>query len=238
MKRIALIVGSSGSLGSELIKKYLDNDYTVYALYNSHKISIYNKKLMPLKYDLTVEKKFLELKKELKGHVNSDSQVSIIYAPGIYYKVDIENYNEEELFNNIKINVTGFLNIYKSIFEYLKESKITNIVLIGSNLLERKNIGSLYYVLSKGMQTQLVKQLAYEHGKYNILFNQISPGMFISNMNSNMDNEKIEKIENNIPIKRIGTANEIANFIYEFTSTNTLITGEEIVMDGGNTIGY
>ena len=238
MKRIALIVGSSGSLGSELIKKYLDNDYTVYALYNSHKISIYNKKLMPLKYDLTVEKKFLELKKELKGHVNSDSQVSIIYAPGIYYKVDIENYNEEELFNNIKIIVTGFLNIYKSIFEYLKESKITNIVLIGSNLLERKNIGSLYYVLSKGMQTQLVKQLAYEHGKYNILFNQISPGMFISNMNSNMDNEKIEKIENNIPIKRIGTANEIANFIYEFTSTNTLITGEEIVMDGGNTIGY
>ena len=62
--------------------------------------------------------------------------------------------------------------------------------------------------------------------------------MFISNMNRDTSKEKIKMIENNIPIGRLGKASEIANHIFNFTDSNTLINGETIIMDGGNTIGY
>ena len=238
MEKISIVIGASGGLGNELIKKYIENNYYVYAVYNNHKVSIKNKNLETFKYNLISETNYLDLYNKIKENVNKNTQVSIVYAPGIYYKENIEDYDENKLIENIKINVSGFLNIYKKIYLFLQKAKITNVILIGSNLLKRKNTGSLYYVLSKGMQTQLIKQCAYEHGKYNILFNQLSPGIFLSNMNCNISKKKIQDIEKNIPIKRIGTSKEIANFIYEFTDKNTLINGEEIIMDGGNTIGY
>ena len=238
MERIAIIVGASGSLGKELIKTYLSHNYNVLAIYNNHHISLNNKELIKLKYDVSKEKEYLLLQQELKSKVNNKTEISVVYAPGIYNKVDIDNYNEEDLFYNIKINAVGFLNIFKIVFKYLKKAKLTNVVLIGSNLLKKKNHGSLYYVLAKGMQVEIVKQFAYEYSKYNILFNQICPGMFISNMNRDTSKEKIKMIENNIPIGRLGKASEIANHIFNFTDSNTLINGETIIMDGGNTIGY
>jgi 3-oxoacyl-[acyl-carrier protein] reductase len=237
-RKIAIIVGASGSLGTELVRIYLKNKYHVIAVTNNHDVDITSSNITRLKYNLVLEKDYKELVELLEEEVNKNTEINIIYAPGIYYKVNIEDFEEEKLNENIKINVLGFINIYKAIFNILKRVHITNVILIGTNLLVRKNKGSLYYTLSKGMQRELVKQLSYEHSQYNILFNQISPGMFISNMNDNTSIEKIKKIEENIPIKRLGTKDEVALSIYHFASTNTLVTGEEIVMDGGNTIGY
>ena len=235
-KKIAIIVGASGSLGTELVDVYLKNKYHVIAISNTHDVKRDN--IMKFKYDLTKDNDYIELFNYLKKEINKSTKMDIIYTSGIYYKTDILDFDENKLNENIKVNVVGFINIYQRIFELLKKVQITNIILIGTNLLARKNMGSLYYVLSKGMQRELIKQLSYEHSKYNILFNQLSPGMFLSNMNDKTSLEKIKKIEKNIPLGRIGTKEEIANFIFQFASTNTLITGEEIIIDGGNTIGY
>ena len=237
-KKIAIIVGASGSLGKELVKEYLKNNYQIIALSNKHDVRKTNLNIMNFKYDLIIEKDFQELYNYLLKEVNKSTKIDIVYAAGIYNKMTIEEFDEEKLNKNIKINVVGFINIYKVIFEILKKASITNVILLGTNLLSRKNMGSLYYVLSKGMAKELVKQLSYEHSNYNILFNLISPGLFLSNMNKNLSFEKINNIKENIPLKRIGTKEEIAKFICEFTSFNTLITGEEITIDGGNTIGY
>ena len=237
-RKIAIIVGASGSLGTELVRTYLKNKYHVIAISNTHDVDITSSNITKFKYNLVSEKKYTELVDVLEEEVNKNTEINIIYTPGIYYKVNIEEFDEDKLNENIKINVLGFINIYVAIFSILKRVKITNVILIGTNLLVRKNKGSLYYTLSKGMQRELIKQLSYEHSQYNILFNQISPGMFISHMNDQTSLEKIKAIEENIPLKRLGTKEEIALSIYHFASSNTLITGEEIVMDGGNTIGY
>ena len=238
MNKILILFGSSGSLGKELIKHFLKNDYTIYAIYNEHKIKTRNKNIIKYKYDLLHELNFEELINSLSTTINKKSEVSIIYTSGIYYKINIEDFTEEELLTNLKINVIGFINFFKKSINLLKKANLTNVILIGTNLLHRKNKGSLYYVLSKGMQTQLIKQLAYEYGEFNILFNQISPGMFISNMNKSTTKNKIKMISQNIPIRRLCTKEEISKFIYNFINNNTLITGEEIIIDGGNTIGY
>lgn len=237
-KNIAIVVGASGSLGYELTCEYLKNNYIVYAIYNSHEIDLESDNLYKFKYDLEKETEYIDLKNKLESESDSNTKISIVYAAGVHSRNYIENYDEEEYIKNMRINTTGFIYIFKNIVDTIKKVQSSNIVLIGTNLLSRKNRGGLYYVMSKGMQKELVKQIAYEYGEYNILINQLSPGMFLSNMNASMDKEKIKNIENNIPIKRIGNAKELANFIVNFTETNTLITGVEITLDGGNTIGY
>lgn len=237
-KNIAIVVGASGSLGYELTCEYLKNNYIVYAIYNSHEIDLESDNLYKFKYDLEKETEYIDLKNKLESESDSNTKISIVYAAGVHSRNYIENYYEEEYIKNMRINTTGFIYIFKNIVDTIKKVQSSNIVLIGTNLLSRKNRGGLYYVMSKGMQKELVKQIAYEYGEYNILINQLSPGMFLSNMNASMDKEKIKNIENNIPIKRIGNAKELANFIVNFTETNTLITGVEITLDGGNTIGY
>ena len=237
-KNIAIVVGASGSLGYELTCEYLKNNYIVYAIYNSHEIDLESDNLYKFKYDLEKETEYIDLKNKLESESDSNTKISIVYAAGVHSRNYIENYYEEEYIKNMRINTTGFIYIFKNIVDTIKKVQSSNIVLLGTNLLSRKNRGGLYYVMSKGMQKELVKQIAYEYGEYNILINQLSPGMFLSNMNASMDKEKIKNIENNIPIKRIGNAKELANFIVNFTETNTLITGVEITLDGGNTIGY
>lgn len=237
-KNIAIVVGASGTLGTELINKYLDDNFLVYGISNKNNININHTKLIKDNYNLETEKEFNKLKLFLKNNVDEETKISLIYASGIYSKNKIEDFDEKILNIYLKIHVIGFIHLYLATLECLKKALVTNVILIGTNLLTRKNKESLYYVLSKGMQTQLVKSLAYEHGKYNILFNQISPGMFLSNMNKDTSKEKVVEFEKNIPIKRLCTKEEIAKFIVEFSKVNTCITGEEIIVDGGNTIGY
>ena len=235
--KIALVVGASGTLGSEIIDELLIKEYDVYGLYNSHIPNINNKHFFPYKYDLNVDNNYDKLVTKLNSYDKVTSFI-VIYASGIYSKCKIEEFDSHEFIKYLNINSLGFMNLYKNIFNFIKKCNITNIILIGSNLLKHKNKGSIYYNLSKSLQEQIVKQVAYEHGVYNVLINQISPGIFISNMNSNIDEEKLNNIKNNIPLKRISNSKEIAKFICNFCINNTFITGETILMDGGNTIGY
>ena len=235
--KIALVVGASGTLGSEITSELLNNNYIVYGIHNNLIPNINNRNFFSYKYDLNNEKNYEELIKKLSSYGNVASFI-FIYASGINSKCNIEEFDSHEFIKYLNINSLGFMNLYKNIFSFIKKCDITNIVLIGTNLLNRKNKGSIYYNLSKSLQEQIVKQVAYEHGIYNVLINQISPGIFISNMNSNIDEEKLNSIKNNIPLKRISTSKEIANFICKFCINNTYITGETILMDGGNTIGY
>lgn len=238
MKRIAIITGGSGSLGLELIKRYLDNNYIVYAIHNSNKINIENDNLFKYKYDLENEKEFTILIKDLKKKITDKSQISFIHASGIYSKSNIEDFDYEEFNKFINVNTISFLCLYSKLFNVIKKASLCNIVLISSNLTKRLNKGSMYYVLSKSMNNQIVKQIAYEHGSHNILANAIAPGMFISNMNKDYDKDKLKIIENNIPIKKLLTATDLANYIVNFTENNLYITGEIITIDGGNTLGY
>ena len=238
MNKIAIITGGSGSLGLELIKKYLENNYLVYSIYNNNEITIEDNNLFKYQYDLEKEKEFELLLKDITKSMNNKSVVSFVHASGIYSKCNIEDFNYEEFSKFMNINTISFLSLYSKIFNVIKQAKLCNIVLISSNLTKRLNKGSMYYVLSKSMNNQIVKQIAYEHGEFNILANALAPGMFMSNMNKDYDKKKLKVIQNNIPIKKILTAKDLAKQIVSFTDTNQYITGEVITIDGGNTLGY
>jgi 3-oxoacyl-[acyl-carrier protein] reductase len=91
------------------------------------------------------------------------------------------------------------------------------------------------YVMSKHALNGLIKTLAIELGRHNILVNAISPGFVDTAMTrSNNTVERIRQFENLIPLGRMAAPPEIARVAWFLCSRhNTYITGQDIVVDGG-----
>lgn len=66
----------------------------------------------------------------------------------------------------------------------------------------------------------------------NIRVNGIAPGAIDTDMNKDLTKEDIEELENEIPLRRMGNPEDIANCVYMLTQ-NEYITGQIITVDGG-----
>ena len=72
----------------------------------------------------------------------------------------------------------------------------------------------------------------------NIKVNSLSPGFVDTKLTrKNNDNQKIKEWENKIPLNRLANPNDIAEVAYFLCNDNKYITGQDIVVDGGYTIG-
>ena len=71
-------------------------------------------------------------------------------------------------------------------------------------------------------------------GSRNILVNAVAPGFIETDMTNILKDEVKEEISKNIPLKRTGTVNDVANVIKFLASDDSsYITGQVINIDGG-----
>lgn len=96
------------------------------------------------------------------------------------------------------------------------------------------------YCISKAADTQLVRNLAVEHGPSNIRVNAISPGLvrtdFARALWENPD--VLERRTRFDPLRRIGEPEELAGIaVYLSSRAGSFTTGQNFVVDGGATIG-
>tara|TARA_R110002074_G_scaffold106137_1_gene229140 strand:+ start:940 stop:1710 length:771 start_codon:yes stop_codon:yes gene_type:complete len=95
------------------------------------------------------------------------------------------------------------------------------------------------YSISKAADMQLVRNLAVEHGADNIRVNAIAPGLiqteFARALWKNPD--ILKKATSRAPLQRIGQPDEIAGAaVYMASDAGTFLTGQTLVIDGGQTI--
>ncbi len=78
------------------------------------------------------------------------------------------------------------------------------------------------------------KSLAKEVASRNILVNAIAPGFIQTDMTNVLKEDVKEAISNTIPLKRMGTTQDVANLV-KFLASNdsSYITGQVINVDGG-----
>ncbi|MGB1885559.1 MAG: SDR family NAD(P)-dependent oxidoreductase [Gammaproteobacteria bacterium] len=96
------------------------------------------------------------------------------------------------------------------------------------------------YCISKAADTQLVRNLAVEHGPSNIRVNAISPGLvrtdFARALWENPD--VLERRTRFDPLRRIGEPEELAGIaVYLSSRAGSFTTGQNFVVDGGAMIG-
>jgi len=91
----------------------------------------------------------------------------------------------------------------------------------------------LPYVVSKGALRQLVRTLALELAP-EVRVNAVAPGTVLPP--ASMSKDEVERLVARIPLGRTGGVNEVARAVVYLASA-TFVTGQEIVVDGGRTIG-
>lgn len=90
------------------------------------------------------------------------------------------------------------------------------------------------YSASKSAVISLTKAMAAELGSAGIRVNCISPGVIDTKMNSALTAEDMEQLKQSTPLKRIGTAEDVANAVeFLISDKASFITGQNLVVDGG-----
>jgi 3-oxoacyl-[acyl-carrier protein] reductase len=108
---------------------------------------------------------------------------------------------------------------------------IINISSIWGSISKPKR---LLYGATKSALNNITKNLALELGEYNVLVNAIAPG-FINTELTRLNNSfaELEKIKQQIPLKRLAEPLEVAKLAFFLGTQNSFITGQTIHIDGG-----
>jgi len=96
------------------------------------------------------------------------------------------------------------------------------------------------YVAAKAGAAQLVRQAAHELARYNITVNAIAPGPFVTNISGGRLKDPVVRapFEKFSPMHRVGEPDDVKGLALFLASPAAgLITGAQIVIDGGATLG-
>lgn len=143
----------------------------------------------------------------------------------------------EQMFDEvIKINLKGTFLVTQTASKLMIQEKITNgsIVNISSVVGKVGNMGQCNYAASKAGVVALTKSAAKELAKYGIRCNAVMPGFIDTPMVSTVPEKVMDNILKQIPLRRKGKPEEIAEVCAFLASCNSsYITGEIIQVSGG-----
>lgn len=137
------------------------------------------------------------------------------------------------------VNVRSNFWLANMVLPHMRERK-DGVIIIVSSIGGLKGSALLGpYGISKAADFQLARNLAVEHGPFNIRANAIAPGLIKTDMSRALwENEDILKASTSTaPLKRIGEPDEIAGVAVMLASrAGAFLTGHALVVDGGVTI--
>ena len=141
---------------------------------------------------------------------------------------------EEDFDKVINVNLKGTYNVTKNVIPYMMKQKYGKIINISSVVGVSGNAGQANYAASKAGIIGFTKSVAKELASRNILANCVAPGFIKTDMTDILSDSVKESINSQIPLKKMGTAKEVANAVYFLgNEENTYITGQVLNVDGG-----
>lgn len=217
----ALVLGGRGEIGRAISKHLTEGGFSVlpvgrqeFDLRKPHEINVF---LSQVKINFDV----------------------LVHAAGHNIPKDFDLLSDLEINEAISANLFGFLTVLRYCLPFWREKGSGHIVVLSSlyGFLGRR--GRLPYVMSKHALNGVVKTLAIEFAPIGVLVNSVSPGYVATPLtHRNNTPEMLEKLIEGIPLKRLGEANEIAKVVgFLCSANNTYLTGQDIVVDGGYSIG-
>lgn len=136
---------------------------------------------------------------------------------------DVINTNLNGLFNITRLVVTGFL-----------KEKSGAVVNISSTAGLIGNAGQTNYGASKAGVIGFTKSLAKEVASYGVRVNAVAPGFVETDMVKTMTELKLQEALKYVPMKRIGSTDEVAKVVsFLLSDEASYITGQVLPIDGG-----
>ncbi|CAG9611208.1 3-oxoacyl-[acyl-carrier-protein] reductase FabG [Bacillus rhizoplanae] len=234
MKKYALVTGGSGGIGSAVVRRLVKDGYTVYVHYNRS------------------EKKVLELQLELEGIIPVQANLSeadsaerlwsqihhpidtVVYTAGKSIFGLTTDITDEQLNEMVELQVKNVYKLVSSALPSMIRNRHGNIVIISSIWGQIGASCEVLYSMVKGAQNSYVKALAKEVALSGVRVNAVAPGAIETEMLRVFSHEEKQDIAEEIPLGRLGMAEEVANTVAFIVSPQaSYITGQIIGVNGG-----
>ncbi len=157
---------------------------------------------------------------------------------GIFPQNHLENMSSDEWDLVLGTNLKGTFLSIKSCLPKLKQSSSGRIIITSSITGPITGYpGWTHYGASKSGQLGFMKTACMEFAKYGITVNAVMPGNIVTEGLEGLGGDYLQTMAASIPLKRLGSVEDIGNAALFFASDEAAyITGQTIVVDGGQTI--
>ena len=142
--------------------------------------------------------------------------------------------NEEDFDKVMKVNMNSVFNNTKAVLRPMLKQRSGSIINLSSVVGVKGNPGQSNYSASKAAIIGFTKSIALELGSRNIRCNAIAPGFIETEMTKALNDDQVNDWADNIPLKRTGKVDDIANTsLFLASDMSAYVTGQVINVCGG-----
>lgn len=235
--KVALVTGASRGIGKAIAQTLLAAGAQVVGTATSEKgaaaISDYlGEQGLGLVLNVTDSASVEQVYADIKAHFG-DVDILVNNA-GITRDNLFMRMKEDEWEDIIDTNLTSLFRLSKPLMRPMMKKRHGRIINIGSVVGTMGNAGQVNYAAAKAGLIGFTKSLAREVASRNITVNAIAPGFIQTDMTDELTLEQQQAIMSQVPMARLGQAQEIANAVVFLASDSAAyITGETLHVNGG-----
>ena len=244
MGKTVIVTGASKGIGAATAILFAQKGWNVCVNYNEsyESASLLCRSLAENGFSVMAQKANVANKMEVDLMVKETlykfgSLDVIINNAGVAYEGLITDTDEVDFDRIIDVNLKGVFNCCKAVTPAMVSRKSGCIINISSMWGQVGASCEVAYSAAKAGVIGLTKALAKELAPSGITVNCIAPGIIETGMNSNLTVEELNDFVSEVPLGRMGSADEIAEAAYFLSSPAAeYITGQVLGINGGYVI--
>lgn len=239
--KVALVTGASKGIGRKIAEKFVEHGAQVAFTY-----------LSSVEKGQALEKELQQNGTKVKGYRSDASKFDeaenlinaiaadfgtidiVVNNAGITKDGLLMRMTEEQWDQVLEVNLKSIFNVTKAASKIMMKNRKGVFINMSSVVGVQGNAGQSNYAASKAGIIGFSKSVAKELGSRNIRTNVVAPGFIKTEMTEVLDPKVVEGWEQNIPLKRAGETEDIANAcVFLASDMSSYITGQVIAVDGG-----
>ena len=240
--KVAIITGGASGIGYAVAQLFLEKGASVAILDLKDDVSevataLHTSKAIGLPCNVTDNESMEEAIHQVQSHFGKID--ILVNCAGVVFLDDAENISDTYWQKTLDINVTGTFKMAQKVGNILiKQGTGGKIINLASQAALIALDNHVAYCASKAAVLGITRSLAFEWAQFNINVNAISPTIILTELGKKAwAGEVGEQAKKEIPLGRFGYPEEVAAVaLFLASDASNMITGENIVMDGGNTI--
>ena len=238
--KTVLITGATGGLGLSIAEKFYKKNFNMILTgTNESKLELLDSKF-------TINTKIIKCNLAKSEEIIKMFDLISDEFEGIDVLINNAGITKDNLFLRMKeddwddvlnVNLKANFSLCKMVIKNMVKKRWGRIINISSAVAKMGNAGQTNYAASKAAIEGFTRSLALEVASRGITVNAVAPGFIKTEILETIDPEKLQAMVKNIPVGRVGDAEDVASIVSFLASDeSSYITGQVLHVNGGLTL--